>query len=541
MARRLAGRPRLALAWLLASVLMIAGCGGPPPASPSVGPSATGPVAGGRLVIAEMLDPLNYDPHMTSNEWVTNLSEKVIEKLIYLGPDGAYKPGLATSWEVDPAGTSIVFHLRSGVTFHDGTPFDAQAVKFNLDRIANPETQAQAAAFYLGPYAGTEVIDPTTVRVSWRAPYAPGLDIFSLGFFGMVSPTAIEKFGKDFATHLVGTGPFMWSEYKRDEGLTLVRNPNYRWNPAIFTNDGPPYLDEVTYRYAADPAVRAGMLTSGEVDILEGVQEQQLENFRQQGYQIVEVVSPGIPGIALMNTTRPPTDDLRVRQAIIYGTDREAIAKAAWAGVWPVAHGPLTRSSWAYDPAVEAYYPYDPTRATALLEEAGWKLGPDGIRVKDGQRLSVSVIYAIGTWLWTDLFQAQMRAIGIEVNVLQMEPLASGQAAAKGEANIAPNVFTGSDPNVLSLVFSSQSIGLFNWTFFKSDELDQLLMKAVTQMNREDRIATYSRIQRIIMDNALGLPLADPVVLIVSSPKVHGTVVDPRGLPMYLNDAWKER
>ncbi|HKG26655.1 MAG TPA: ABC transporter substrate-binding protein [Thermomicrobiales bacterium] len=497
------------------------------------------PVAGGELFVAEVMDPLVYDPHLASSEWVTNLSEKLCDKLVYMDPQTrAYQPGLAESWEVAPDGLSITFRLRQGVTFHDGTPFDADAVKFNLDRIADPATGAAVAATFLGPYDHAEIVDDATIKAVYKAPYAPGLDSFSLGFFAMVSPAAVQKFGEDFGHNIVGTGPFAWSEYKRDDSIGMVRNPNYAWSSPIFTNRGAPYLDKITYRLVPDHATRAGMIRSKQVHILEGVPEVQVEQFRQEGFTVVATPAPGFPGAALINTSRPPTDDVEVRRAINYGTNREAIARAVWFNVWPAAHGPLTKANWAYDPAVESYYPYDPDKARQTLEAAGWAEGDGGIRQKNGQRLELSLIYAVGTWTWTELFQAQMKDIGIDVKILQVEPLAAGQASAKGEANISPTLYSASDPSILGLVFHSRMIGMFNWTFYNDPQLDSMLDQAITIMDVEQRKKAYSDIQKLVMDQALIIPLAETVLVFVLRPEVHDLKVDPRGLPMYLQDVW---
>lgn len=509
-----------------------------PTATPTL-PPLESPVPGGELFVGEVMDPLIYDPHGASSEWVTNLSEKICEKLVYLDPKGElYVPGLAESWEVAPDGQSITFHLRKDVQFHDGTPFNAEAVRFNLDRIADPATMAMVASTFLGPYDKTEILDEHTAKVVYKAPYAPGLDAFSLGFLAMVSPAGVNKYGPDFARNVVGTGPFMWSEYTRDERIGMVRNPNYRWASPIFSNPGPAYLEKVTYKLIGDHAVRAGMIRTGELHILEGVPEVQVESFRGEGFEVFATPAPGFPGAALINTQRFPTDDVDVRRAIIYGTDREAIAEAVWFNVWPVAHGPLTKASWAYDPMVESYYPYDPGKARQVLEDTGWKVGSDGIRVKDGERLQIDLIYAAGTWLWTELFQAQMKEIGVDINIVQLEQLAAGEASGKGEANISPTLYSASDPSILSLVFHSRTIGMFNWTFYADPELDQLLDVAITQMDTVERKQTYSEIQKTIMEQALIIPLADNVLLIVVRPEVQDVVLDPRGLPMYLQDVW---
>lgn len=511
---------------------------------PTATPTVEMPVSGGELFVGEVMDPLVYDPHLAGSEWVTNLTEKVCDKLVYLDPkDRSYRAGLAESWEVAPDGLSITFHLRKDVVFHDGTPFNAETVRYNLDRIVDPATKSMVAAMLIGPYDSTEVLDEYTAKVKYKAPYAPGLDAFSQGFFCIVSPAGVKKYGEDFAHNVIGSGPFMWSEYARDDHIGMVRNPNYKWGSPIFAHPGPAYLDKITYKLIPDHNTRAGMIRSGQLHILEGVPEAQVESFRKDriGFIVYATPGSGFPGAALINTQRFPTDDVNVRRAINYGTNRAAIAKAVWFDVWPPASGPLTKASLGYNPKVESYYPYNPQKAQQLLDEAGWKVGSDGIRVKDGKRLEISLIYAAGTWLWTELFQAQMKEIGIEVKIMQLEPMASWQASAQGEANMSPNVQSGSDPSILSLFFHSRMIGMFNWTYYKDDKLDSLLDQGITEMDKAKRMEIYAQIQELIMDQALIIPLADSVLLFVLRPEVKGLVVDPRGLPMYLLDVWLKK
>lgn len=184
------------------------------------------PRSGGSLQIGLQSEPDSLDPHVTPYAVSHNVMMNVFDTLVWQDPvDGSFKPGLATSWEASLDGLSYRFNLRLGVTFHDGTPCDATAVKFTFDRIVDPATKSGYAASLLGPYAGSEVVDQSTLQVHFTEPYAPLLDSLSQAFLGIVSPAAIAQLGNDaFGQQPVGTGPFVFKEWTSDDHITLVRN-----------------------------------------------------------------------------------------------------------------------------------------------------------------------------------------------------------------------------------------------------------------------------------------------------------------------------
>jgi len=251
---------------LLLAALLLAGCG-----TFSSGPQATteaGTNQGGKLVYGLTLAPSGIDPHVDASSELGIPLTSVYDTLVYQDLDGRFVPGLAERWEVSDDGLVYTFYLRQDVKFHDGTPFNAEAVKFNLDRIADPDTKSRKARGMLGPYDHTEVVDDHTVKIHFTEPHAPFLDSASQVYLGMASPAAVRDRGVDYQLHQVGTGPFMFKEYMPKDHLTLVRNPDYAWAPEVYEHSGPAYLDEIEFRFYQDPAIRALALESGEADVM---------------------------------------------------------------------------------------------------------------------------------------------------------------------------------------------------------------------------------------------------------------------------------
>ncbi len=184
----------------------------------------------------------------------------------------------------------------------------------------------------------------------------------------MASPTAVQQWGADYQLHQVGTGPFMFKEYVPQDHLTLVRNPDYNWAPDVYSHDGPAYLDEIEFRFFVDPAVRALALESGDADVMGEMPPQDVARLESNPeFTLHEVPVPGQPLQFFLNTAKSPTDDLRVRQALLYATDRKTIVQTIFMGYSPQAYGPLSAVTMGYDSAVEEMYAYDPVQAETLL------------------------------------------------------------------------------------------------------------------------------------------------------------------------------
>lgn len=486
------------------------------------------------LVYGLTLTPSGIDPHIDASSELGIPLTSVYDPLVWLTPEGEFVAGLAEQWETSADGLTYTFHLRDDVTFHDGTPFNAHAVQFSLDRIADPDTMSQKARGMLGPYDHTEIVDQYTVRVRFREPYAPFLTSLSTVYLAMVSPEAVSQWGSEYQFHQVGTGPFMFDEYVPKDHLTLVRNPDYDWAPTFFDRQGPPELEKITFRFYPDPATRVLALESGEADVMGEISPTDAVRLDESAdYNLIPVPIPGQPLQFFVNTQRAPLDDLRVRQALLYAVDREAIVRTVFREYSLPAYGPLSQATFAYDPTVETMYDYDPQRAAALLEEAGWiDSDGDGVRDRDGVPLRLETI--LMGWGYiphvAQMLQDQLQRVGVDMDSREMTFSNAISDVAAGKYHLAPFVFSSSDPDIIRTCFQSENIdGGFNWSKFADPRLDAWLDDGRKELDEDARREIYAEIQRFLMEEAVIIPIRDYVNLNVSRANVRNLRYDRQG------------
>jgi peptide/nickel transport system substrate-binding protein len=475
----------------------------------------------------------SFDPHVTNGTVNGSAYFLILDPLIWKTARG-YRPGLAESWEVSADASEYTFRLRKGVTFHDGTAFNARAVKANFDRIVDPRTRSRIALGFMGSYRETVVVDDSTVRVRFARPYAPFLDGVSQPFLGMVSPAAVERWGTEVGLHLVGTGPFMLQEYIAGKQVVVTRNPKYNWAPDLFDRKGPPELRAITLSMLVEDATRVAAFERGEVHAIERVPSAEIARFKEKGINVGVYLQPGMPVSLMMNTSKPPLDDLRVRQALLHAVNREELAETFFKGVHKAAYGPISAATWGYVPSVRRISPFDLGRAQTLLSEAGWMPGADGIRVKGGERLRLEVIYiaAAGfddTW---QLVQAQLRRAGVDSTLAGMAGAPALERAAAGNFNLMHLRWTFSDPDTMNVMWHSRNVtgGTgFNFSKVRNPQIDILLESAAAERNLEKRRALYYRAQELIMQDAYLIPIYDEGNAVATSPRIEGLRVDPRG------------
>lgn len=502
-----------------------------PPASATQAPAGSTdgePKMGGTVILGYIDEPPTMDPRVSGSAKATNLMVNLFDTLIALDHEaGELVPGLATAWEASEDAMSYTFDLRDGVMFHDGTPFNAEAVKYTYDSIVDPELKSLSAIGALGPYDNTEVIDEYTVSVHFSDAYAAFPNTVSSTVLAPVSPTAAEELGPvEFARAPVGTGPFVFDSWETQVGMTFKKNPDYNWPIGLYTHEGPAYIDELTTNFIPEASTLTGSLESGQITIADGIPPQDIGGFQDNDdFQVLLPVVPGSPQILPLNAAKFPTDDLKVRQAINYAVDTETIVDTLFFGTLKPAKGPLSSTTWSYNPAVEEYFPYDPEMATQLLEEAGWTPGSGGVLEKDGQPLELEYITTSGqAGDVAELVQAYLSQVGFKINLQILEYAATAELMLAGEHNIARIGYTGTDPVMLSTLYHSDNIPgtNFNRTMKADPELDKMLEAAAAEIDRDARMQMYNDIQVYIMDQALMIPLWEQTVFWVATATLKG-------------------
>jgi peptide/nickel transport system substrate-binding protein len=519
---------------LLAAVFVIAGCA--QGAAPSGGEDVS------EIVYGLTLAPTGIDPHINASAELGIPLRSVYDSLVYRDPETMdFVPGLASSWTISPDGLVYTFDLRSDVVFHDGEPFNAEAVRVTLERILNPDTASQRAASLLGPVSEVQVLGDYQVAIVLSEPFAPLLDGLSQPYIGTASPAALSEW--DTATyqfHQVGTGPYRFVSYDVGEELVLERNPDYAWGPSVVANTGAPEVDRVVFRFFSDPATRALALRSGEVDIVgELLPTDAARLLAEDVIQLETVPIPGQPLQFFFNTQRPPTDSVTVRRALMYATGREAIVQTVFQGYSPVAYGPLSSATLYYNPSIEGLYAYDLIQADALFNSTGYvDSDDDGWRDSEGEPLEVNIV--VPPWGMTpdvaQLLESQWEdVLDIQVTIEQVASFTDLiEAAQSGEYNLISLNYFALDPYVLNSFYES---GAFtNWSRVGDTELDTLLMEAQEETDSTRRATLYADAQSRIMEMALVLPVREYVNLVGVQPGIGGLHFDAQGWFPYLTD-----
>ncbi|MEW6048717.1 MAG: ABC transporter substrate-binding protein, partial [Bacillota bacterium] len=384
------------MTWVLAlGLLLVLGCAAKQPAAPS----SAGPKYGGRLKVAMGTSIPIFDSAYASGMANLGIIDLVSETLTKINSDtGEVMPYLAESWTAE--GNVWTIKLRKGVKFTDGTPFDAAAVKFNIERMLDPATKALTRSTWT-MIKSVDVVDPHTVRITTHEPFGPLMAQLSYAPMGMNSPTQVQKLGNEnYHTAPVGTGPFKYVEHIKGDHTLLSRNDEY-WG-------GKPYLDEVYVKPIPEAGARVMALESGEVDVVFNVPPRDVPRLEQNPK--IRVIQP--PAQRTMhvgiNVTRGPLKDKRVRQALNYAVDKQAIVDNIFLGKTYVSDAPVAKNVFGYHST--RVYNYDPEKAKALLKEAGY---PNGF--------SVTLTYSPGRFLMTEevvqAIQNDLAKVGVKVTL----------------------------------------------------------------------------------------------------------------------------
>jgi peptide/nickel transport system substrate-binding protein len=483
------------------------------------------------------------DVTVTTFTRVGRIGLHVVDPLVWSVGPGQYAPGLATSWTVSPDATAYTFKLREDVKFHDGTPLTAEAVKVTFDRIVDPETRAQTAFSFIGPYERTEVVDRFTVRVRFKSPHASFLNGASSPYLGIISPAALQKYGRDFGRVVfVGTGPFMLQSYRTDAEVTLVRNPNYNWASRVFKHEGLPYLRNIVYRIIPEEAIRVATLETGETLFIEDVPVTDYQRFKSARDKVLlEIPQAGSGWSLMMNQQRAPTNELALRRAVMHAIDKDGLVRTVWNNVFKAACSPLTPNMFGFDPDTCKKVTYNPDQARRLLDEAGWRPGPDGIRVRGGERLRLEFYLQPTPQKNQEMaafIQANLKQVGIEVNLNVLARAGYLDAVRQGRHHFQYWWDTGTDPGqMLRILFHSRNAGGgTNRNNYRNPEMDRLIEQIDATADPAKRREAIVRAQQKAIDDAVMVYLADPPSLYAHDRSVSGVWVDWGGNYPYFYD-----
>ncbi|MEW6545585.1 MAG: ABC transporter substrate-binding protein [Bacillota bacterium] len=477
--------------------LLLAGCGSRPAQQEKV------------LRVGIVNDPATFDIDRTT--WIEDPFFVLYDYgLVAIDFDGKLVPSMAESWEVSPDGKVITFKLKSGLKFHDGTKLDAEAVKFRLERMRDDPKGLNREM--VSSIADIKVLDERTVQLTCSQVDVSLWTTFAQTFASFMSPEAIKKFGEDYGQHPVGAGPFKFVSHTRGSEIVFEKNPDYKWAPPFYKNQGAPKVDKLVFRIIPDEATRILELEKGNIDLLLTVPPQQVAKLKEnKDIQLVEYPENGIRYFGF-NCQKWPFDDVRVRQAMNLAIDRDEIARVGYDGlatpVYTALPHHLPGHSKALEEQAKSEYGYNLERAKQVLAEAGWKdTNGDGIVEKDGKALEFSL------WITNDpvdqrvaqLIQKQVAAVGAKLDIQVMEEAAIRDGTPKGLHQSILWQYGWSDPDILYFLFHKESGRVrMHWG---TDELDELLVKGRTTVDAAERAQYYEQAQRLILDGAPWVPL----------------------------------
>jgi peptide/nickel transport system substrate-binding protein len=537
----------LLIALAAVSALALTGC------SPATGtPSASGtPKAGGTLTYASGdAEPTCLDPHVGGNYPQALISTQYHESLVSRDDKGQIIPWLATAWKESADGLTWDFTLRDGVTFSDGTPFDAAAVQANIAHVQDPKTGSSTGYLALQKIARTEAVSPQVVRLHLSAPDSALLESLSQVWVAMESPTALRRSQDDNCAAPVGTGPFIVKSWVKQDAVTLVRNDHYRQGPADSAHEGPAYLDTIVWKFIPDSASRYAALQSGQVDVIDNAQPDTIvQAGKSDQIAHLDAPRPGASNRIELNAGKAPFDDAKVREAFIRSANIDAAVKSLF---FDTTKRSTSALSSAEPLAVSRpdLFGYDPDQANELLDAAGWTArDADGYRTKNGTRLTV--VFPVSTnqsipaeqSLFEQL-QATAKQTGFDVQLTPMD-LSSWYAALGANAYDAVSApYTKVGPDVLRILYHSDGItpapsGYFaNHAQVSDPTLDTLLTRAAQTSVADTRADLYTKAQNRLLEGFYILPLYDQQNHYLYRTAVKGLRALPTVSTPTFYDAW---
>lgn len=456
----------------------------------------------------------------------------VTDKLLYVDAAGKVSPWLAERWEQNDKATEFTLHLKSGVTFSDGTPLDASAVVANLDiwYAGRKKEGINPIGLFPKTYDHAEAVDATTVKVFFTKPTLGFIP--TLGYHGsiLISPKTIAQPATDQAdlSKTSGSGPYVVDSWKEGDFVKLVKRKDYNWGPAAVGQTGPAHLDSITYKLVSEQSLRVASVQSGQADVAYNASPQELVSLQGEGFTIATPRYLGFVNGLAINTKLPPYDDVKVRQALQAGINRQEIIDTVYTPDWKLATS-FIQSNVPGATDHSDLLAYNPEKSEKLLDEAGWIKGADGTRTKDGKELTLTLHsnpYLATSKSIDELIAQQLSKIGWKVNIQAYDVVTYGEKVKYGGPAVPAYEVTRSfiDAGTVAGILTNANNGE-NW--FALDEREQkineLRDKIAGAGSVEIRAPLLDELQKYVLEQGYFIPRTQIVQRIYAqSPKVTG-------------------
>ncbi|MFJ7745045.1 ABC transporter substrate-binding protein [Peribacillus sp. NPDC097295] len=492
---------------------------------------------GGVLIYGKGGDAVSLDPAIVTDGESYIVTQQIYETLVKYGEDNTeIEPGLAESWEVSKDAKTYTFKLKTGIKFHDGTDFNAEAVVKNFQRWAKSKDEAKFAyyASMFGGFEGDEghvikevkALDDSTVEFTLVRPQAPFLKNVAMSPFAIASPTAVEKGGDNFGKNPSGTGPFKFKSWKPGDTIEVVKNEDY-WQ------EGLPKLDGITFKVIKDNSARLNAAIKGEVDLMDGLNPSDISKVTgDKNLQIFERPSMNV-GYFGFNVEKAPFDKKEVRQAISHLINKQEIIDNFFEGTAEPAKNPMPPSVSGYNDNIKDYE-YDVEKAKELLKKAGlekgfkmdlWAMPVPRPYMPDGQKVAEAI-------------QASLKQVNIEANIMTYEWAAYLEKVQAGEAPSFMLGWTGDNgdaDNFLYTLLDKDTIGSNNYSRYANEEVHKLLIEAQSTADEAKRNELYGKAQEIIHEEAPWVPLVHSLPQLAGTKTIKGFVPHPTGSQSLIN------
>lgn len=489
--------------------------------------------SGGELIYAQNMpittpDPVNPQTYPAAYE--ANFT--IYNNLVTFDRNLSIVPDLAESWEQSADGLTWTFKLRQGVTFHDGTPFNAQAVEAHIKRIQDPATASPNANLW-AHITGVTVVDDATIQLQTEQPFGAMLNYLAHGSGGIESPSAVQEYGAEYPQHPTGTGPYQLDSFTPGSELVLARNDAFY--------GGTPKLDRIVMRAVPEAGSRVLLLDAGEADLANDVPPEEAERLATgDGLQLLR--QSGLRTFWMeFNLNREVFTDVKVRQALNYAVNKQSIVDNLFLGYATVLDSPAAPSIQGYAPV--GSYPYDPDLAGRMLDEAGWTVGDGGVRQKDGTPLKFTINTAEGEYpkdiQVVEAVQADLKAVGCDVEIWKVEAAARWDylRVPPGEAQYDMLIF-GFNPSNGDLGYHLNSLfrsntdptvkpNVWNLMWYSNPQVDDLLNQADQTVDPAQRYELLGQAQKLIWDDAPMIWLYVPDILVGARAAVQDAYIWP--------------
>lgn len=505
------------------------------------------PRDGGTITFAFPTDPDSWSPLVVTAAQSVQFLHLLYDTMVVMDYDVAtIKPLIAESWDISDDGLQYTFHLRDDVKFHSGRTATADDWVYSFGRLLE-ENSISPHGWRLGPVESIEAADDFTLVITLEEPYSELITQLTLPFLSLLDREVVEEYGEDYGIVFGGgTGPFMWDRWDPGEQLSLKRNPDYTWGPDIHENTGPAHVERVVRRVIPEQTTMMFDIELGNIDVLINAPHSEIDRLEMIPEITIVPVNP-LPSIDFISlkASRDYLDDANVRRAISYAIDRQELADTVWFGlaapaegvILPTTPGFAENADWAFD---------DPEAAVALLEESGWELGSDGIRVKDGNRLEITfLLIATPTNEQLALAMRQHLAeVGIDMKVNLMDGgLFWGESTNETFDILRLDYGFNSALDILDNYFHSSNMPSPNRHGFPSARIDELLDAASVSVDEDEKNAMLEEVQEIVAAEGIFLPLVNVQQQYAVYEGVHN--INPHGQYLLgfgkLLDAWTER